>query len=104
MVQSVVIGLPCTAHVGNDTAIVIVLYFERFIANINLYYLSCRLRFSGASWSNKQVTEPFFQEQVYCESRDELPKIRGAVISKMTCLHSHSATLHTERKAIFKMA
>ena len=40
MAQSVVIGLLCTACVGNDTLIALVLYFECLIENINIYYLS----------------------------------------------------------------
>ncbi len=39
MTQSVLIGLSRKAHVGNDTSIAIVPYFERSIENMNIYYL-----------------------------------------------------------------
>ncbi len=77
MAQSVVIGLPRRARVRSDMPIAKVLYFERSIENINIYYL---LYLQVVIQLNQlvQITVQWaiFQKQAFCESRVELHNIR----------------------------
>ncbi len=85
MAQSVVIGLPSTVLVGNDTPIAIVLYFKRSIENINIYYISylqVMILWSQLVQINWGLSH--LSRASVCESRVELSEIREAVVSKMT--------------------